>query len=353
MRIATFNAGLATGVLPHVTERLPHVVAALAALDVDVLFVQEFWLDAHFHELVAALPHLHAFRAPPANPARHGACTAEELAPLAACVEKSCPGLTGEALAQCVIRSCARVALGISPDCLSCITSHPVGSFAEIVAPCIGAEVTTGRHTGTPGPREAGYYAPAGMVAYGGSFGTGLLAKRPLLDRDVLVFEATLNARSALYARIENIENIESADDPRDTHLFATHLSPGIVDEQHAQIDALLAWIEEKTQPTDRTVIVGDLNTGPRIAPHVSAHNRALYQRFLDAGFTNPYTASRCTFCHGSLSSGAHGEGGWLLDHVLLRGFGAARAERVLDRPLTLGRTRTTLSDHCGVLVQC
>ncbi len=334
MRIATFNAGLAPGYLPYVTERVPHVIAALSSLEVDILFVQEFWLERHFEELVSATPHLpHAFRPPPTAPPRNGVCGRQELAPLARCVEGSCRDLHGEALARCVVRNCARAALEVSPECLSCITSHPFGSYTEIVEPCIGEALS-------PTPRGS---STAGLVAYGGSFGTALLSNRPLEDRDVLVFESTVNARAALYARVGSL------------HVFATHLSPGILHEQDRQIDQLLPWIESKCGPGDRVVLVGDLNTGPTIPPHITSHNGELYRRLLiEAGFENPYAKSgaRCTFCHGSLTSGVHGDPGWLLDHVLCRGFSAQRAERILDGPLTAGSLRTTLSDHCGILVQ-
>jgi hypothetical protein len=80
---------------------------------------------------------------------------------------------------------------------------------------------------------------------------------------------------------------------------------------------------------------------------------------FEEAGFRNPYTAmpdASATFCDGSFSSAGHGTSGWLLDHVLLRGFPEqASGKRLLDEPLTIEaggrRVRTTYSDHCGVLV--
>lgn len=334
MRIATFNAGLAPGYLPYVTERVPHVVAALASLEVDLLFVQEFWIDAHFDQLIATTPHLpHVFRATSAEPSRHGTCTREELVPLARCVEKNCRGLHGEALGRCVLHSCAHTAIGVSAECLSCLATHPVGTFEEIVAPCIGDGATTTT------PRSS----DGGLIAYGGSFGTGLLSNLPLEDRDVLVFESTVNARCALYARVGT------------THVFATHLSPGIVHEQQQQINQVLAWMVAKCGGGDRVVLLGDLNTGPRVPPHVTSCNGELYRRFVDAGFDNPYAhdGARCTLCHGSLSRGSHGDSGWLLDHVLLRGFGGARAERILDSPLALGTVRMTLSDHCGIFVDC
>lgn len=328
-RAATFNAGLAVGLLPWPTERLPHVVGALAELDVDLLFVQEFWLEPHWDELVraAARSFPHSFRAPPTQPAVKGACSEEELEPLVACARAHCDGRAGDELGRCVVRSCAATAASMSTACLNCVVSHPVGTLEEILAPCIGS----GAKEATP-PR-----APtAGMVAYGGSFGTGLLARTPLLDRDAITFEASVNARGALYARL--------ADPP--LHVFATHLSPGIHDEQAAQIDRLLAWVDEKAGAAP-AMLLGDLNTGPDASP-------SLYRRFEAAGFVDPYRAG-CTYCHGALGHGRAGESGWILDHVLFRGVdGDLRANRILDDELVIDvrgtRVRTTYSDHFGVV---
>src|SRR3954469_24935037 len=94
-RVATFNAGLAVGVLPYTTQRLPRVVEALASLDVDLLFVQEFWLDTHWQALCDAvrskLPYV--FRPKPVSPPHGAVCTKEQLAPLVACAKKHCAGL--------------------------------------------------------------------------------------------------------------------------------------------------------------------------------------------------------------------------------------------------------------------
>jgi len=357
-RIATFNAGLAVGVLPHALERLPHVVSALATLDVELFFVQEVWLDPHWEQLreAASARFPHSFRAAPAQPARHGVCSKEEVEPLVACARAHCNGLKSEELARCVIQRCSRAAATLSPECLNCVASNPLGSLDEIIAPCVasaeegkaaaggrGASGSSGRHS---------YYGVPGLVAYGGSFGTGLLSAVPLLDRDELVYESTLNARGALYARVE-------AAGLGEVHVFATHLSPGPYDEQRPQVERLLAWVEAKAGPRGRAVIVGDLNTGPSLHGGGRTHSSGLYGMFEEAGFRNPYTAmpdASATFCDGSFSSAGHGTSGWLLDHVLLRGFPEqASGKRLLDEPLTIEaggrRVRTTYSDHCGVLV--
>ncbi|HEY8077047.1 MAG TPA: endonuclease/exonuclease/phosphatase family protein [Labilithrix sp.] len=322
MRVATYNAGLAVGVLPNATARLPLVIDALAALDLDLLFVQEFWLEPHWERLRTALePKLpHAFRpAPIAPPAR--ACREADVRPFVDCAITHCDGLRDEPLARCVVSHCATVGLSLPGPCVSCLAAHPVGTIDEIVARCLGEE--------SP---EA---TASGLMAYGGSFGTGLLAREPLEDRDVLVYESTVNARSALHARAFGL------------HVFATHLSPG--GAEHApQVDRLLAWIDEKARG-EPSILLGDLNTTP---------GSSLFARILRAGFRDD-AVSRATYTHDGLSTGRASESGWKLDHVLVRGVDRpVRAERILDAPVTIAvqtdkgprRVATTLSDHFGVL---
>jgi endonuclease/exonuclease/phosphatase family metal-dependent hydrolase len=216
----------------------------------------------------------------------------------------------------------------MSADCINCVVSHPVGSLDEILSPCTG-EAGARRAPNVEAPTSA--YGPAGLVAYGGSLGIGFVARVPLEEPDVIVYaESTLNARGAVYARVSGV------------HVFGTHLSPGIVHEQEAQIDRLFEWIAEKAGATAPTIVLGDLNTGPNATP-------SLYRRFVDAGFVNPYPQGR-----DALGTYGHGRSGWILDHVLFRNIhGRASAERILDEPLVLEvggrRVRTTYSDHCGV----
>lgn len=202
LRVATFNAGLAVGVLPFSNERLPHVVAALVGLETDLLFVQEFWLDEHWSALrrAAATKFAHAFRPPKVAPARGAVCTKEELAPLVACAEKHCAGLRDEALARCVIAHCAAEGFALPADCLNCMASSPTGDLHQIVARCVGERAT-------PLRADANDALPAradGLIAYGGSFGTGLLSRMPLSSPDVLAFYATVNARGAVHTAIDD-----------------------------------------------------------------------------------------------------------------------------------------------------
>src|SRR5512142_3079363 len=127
----------------------------------------------------------HAFRpAPIAPPAR--ACREEQVRPFVDCAIAHCDGLSNEALAQCVVSRCAPVALSLSAPCLNCLASDPHGTLDAIVARCLGEESPAS--------------SASGLIAYGGSFGTGLLSRAPLEDRDTIVFESTVNARGALHA---------------------------------------------------------------------------------------------------------------------------------------------------------
>lgn len=332
LRLATFNAGLAVGVLPRVTERLPHVIAALAALDVDVLFVQEFWLDAHWDELKLRLQSRlpHAVR-PAALNSKRGRCTAEQLSALRACADAHCAGLRDEALARCVVKHCTSVALALPVDCLNCIATHPSGTLQQIFERCM-AEAEP------PGPGAAQASSQGGLIAYGGSFGTGLFTRYTPLETDTVTFEATLNARGAIWVLLD-VPGLGRI------HVFAAHLSPG-GQEQQPQVERLLTWIEEKAG-SESALLLGDLNLTPA---------SALFTKINRAGFREPGLLDlRGTYSREGLLNGRFGESGWRLDHVLLRAPNLSlNTERILDEGIVLGVNpggeASTLSDHAGLL---
>jgi len=313
-RVATYNAGLAVGVLPLVTQRLPHVKQALAALDLDLLFVQEVWLERHWHELREALADRwpHAVR-PPAVGAP-GGCLADDLAPFLECARTSCDGLRDEALARCVVASCAPVGLGLPAPCLNCMAADPSGTLDEIAARCLGRPA--GEDTG-------------GLLAYGGSLGTALLARERLVAADRIVYASTVNARGALYGRVGG------------WHVFATHFSPGGA-EQAPQVARLVDWIGEKAGD-EPALVLGDLNF---------TSGSALFRQLERAGFREPDELDgRGTYTAVGLGTGRL-DAPWRIDHVLTRGARArVRSERVLDEAVRLdGGVVTTLSDHFGVV---
>jgi endonuclease/exonuclease/phosphatase family metal-dependent hydrolase len=336
-RAATFNAGLAVGMLPNATERLPHVIEALAALDVDLLFVQEFWLDRHWQALESALrPRLPVALRLKAVAGAGQPCTLAQLAPLKSCAEAHCGGLRDEALARCVIQRCAAIGLQLPSDCLNCIASNPEGSLDDILGRCTAA-VDPPAELGDAGARER---TGGELIAYGGSFGTGLLLKEQPLAKASIVFESTINARGATYARIANAVGAEPL------HVFAAHLSPGGT-EQGPQVTQLLEFIDDKAG-TAPALLLGDLNLTP---------GSALFERLTRSGFREGNVlGDRGTYSGEGLESGRFGTSAWRLDHALLRGTDAELVtKRILDDPVLLdagGRpTRSTLSDHAGLLV--
>jgi endonuclease/exonuclease/phosphatase family metal-dependent hydrolase len=304
VRVATFNAGLAVGYLPNVRERLPHVVEALSALEVDLLFVQELWLDEHWGQLTGALAKRlpHAFR-PPHVVVASGGCTKEQLAPFIACANKHCAGLRDEALARCVVRHCATYGLTLAPSCINCMTQNITGSLEEMTSRCSG-EATDGTQ------------AP---IAYGGSFGTGLLSRAPLENVDTLTYRSSINARGAMYAHTLGL------------HIFATHFSPGGLgdSEQMPQFDAFVEFAADRRGPA---VLLGDLNT---------SSGSPLFAKLVRAGFREPDKLDTRPTCYSSR-----------IDHVLVRDVDATvTTQRILDERITLpDGERTTLSDHYGVL---
>jgi endonuclease/exonuclease/phosphatase family metal-dependent hydrolase len=337
-RVVTFNAGLAVGVLPLATQRLPLVIDALAAVEADLLFVQEFWLPLHWHQLVSALSATlpHHLRPEPLMPASAGVCSEQAVRPLLQCGRTHCAGLTDEALAQCVVARCSSVALALPGECLNCVASNPSGTLDEIVGRCVRP------HAGSPPSPRVGRGGYGTLMAYGGSFGTGLLSRYPLEAQASIVFQSTINARGAVHAQLAIGAQLR-------LHVFAVHLSPG-GSEQGPQVDQLLAWIDEKVQAGRPTLLLGDLNTTP---------GSVLFSRLEAAGFRAVDPTDTCsTFEHDGLGTGVVRDSGWRLDHVLVRDLNVPmRSRRVLDDVVSLrtasGETVcTTLSDHFAVLAE-
>ncbi|HEY6559949.1 MAG TPA: endonuclease/exonuclease/phosphatase family protein [Polyangiaceae bacterium] len=356
MRVATYNAGLAVGVLPHAAERAAPVVQALAALPADLICVQEVWLESHWRELAdAAAPRLlHALR-PPAARQSITRCTDMEARPVLRCVQRHC-GATSEAgLAPCAVRHCGHLVTSLSSGCTECLTRDPLRSLAKVTTECAPA----GLHL--PAARARG----GATYVYGGSYGIGLLTSLDVVEEDFLRFESEQLARGVLYARLRP----KSA--TTDLHVFCTHLTAdsrsvayparaGSWKSEHArQVRELRVWIGQKAGTTAPVLLIGDLNTGPALAAtRVGARVPEQYASFAELGFFNPYldgpNAARCSFCSANTLNGGRGPGGSLIDHILVRGpLRALGIERVLDDPLELlvggERLSSHLSDHFGL----
>jgi endonuclease/exonuclease/phosphatase family metal-dependent hydrolase len=342
-RIATFNTGLAEGYVPLASERLPLVAEAIADLDADVVFLQEVWASeaaAEIREATSTSFPEAVFPEPvPDTEMGTPACTAEGLADLEACIAANCGDASADELVDCVLSNCGAQFGGLDEQCQSCIAANVGKTVEEAVASC-----TAGSST----------------FAYGGSVGLGLLSKLPIVDTDVFVLDSSLNRRAVLHALVD-------AGDLGQIHIFGTHLSAVFSDvpypgdgtweqEQAAQIEDLLAYIDTRVEPADPIVLLGDFNTGPA-GELFSAEVPANYEVLVQAVDTNTYVetdGARCTFCGDNPLLGD--DTAVVIDHVFTRGIDAAlEANRILDEPLEIDvdgdDVTTTLSDHYGVLL--
>ena len=360
LRVATYNAGLAVGVLKYADERASMVAQSLAQEDVDLLCVQEFWLEDHWRMLVKAtekkLPSTH--RLPPEK--MGGKCDEAEVAPLASCAVASCKQAAAHEIAMCLLGSCGGELTKISAECFQCLAANPRGKPEEIVRACVAPP-----QKAAPAGSRGGASARGGTEAfrvYSGSTGTGILTNAEILERDALPLPSVLDRRAVLYARL--------ATPIGELHAFCTHLTANLAGvphpgkaswrrDQSAQIDALLAFVEKKAAGRP-ALILGDLNTGPAIAPAISPSLPDHYARLVQSGFLNPYAAQRdvqCTYCFDNPLEGGRGTRGVLIDHVLLRNFeGQVLTGAQIMRPLVTVQpagkpVRIGLSDHYGVSV--
>lgn len=330
--VATFNAGLARGWVKYADARRPAIHEALARAEVDLLCVQEYWATEDYVALLKAtskrLPVQHRATARRSQ----GACTPQTLASIERCAMDACSD-RDQALVSCVTERCKESARGASRACMQCLAGRAVAG-KELAGCAEDLAVPT---------REI---LPAGGVA--------LLSAQPIAARDVLTLASPLLDRLVLYARLD--------DTPLGTvDVFCTHLTtplpvdlPGMAPAiNRHQVESLLAFVESK-MPPGVTLVLGDLNNGPAIGQAIRGHYPSHYALLPEAGFVNPHASSHgvaCTRCDANPLVGGRGDGGVLIDHVLVKGHtGSARATRWLDEPtVPVGAVQVPPSDHYGV----
>lgn len=344
LRVGTYNAGLAPGYVPLSAERAPATIEAIAGLPVDVACVQEVWTAENAAALVAATNERWPNQIIPAPqprslPGSGPACTATDLAPLSTCVASACVGFPSNELAGCAVAQCETELFDLPSACSTCLATNIGASFEQIQTTC----------TTTPGTE----------FAFGGSFGLSLLSNVPIIDQDVLVLESSFNRRAVIYAHVDG-PNL-------DAHIFCTHLTPIFDDlpypgtgswelEQRAQIEALIAFVDSKTLPEDRVVLLGDLNTGPGfgdIAPEAETNYAVLLSRFPNNPYIEDTEVPLCTFCPDNPLV-ADDDSPVIIDHILMRNLDSDEsAERILVGEIQVDvdgtPVTTALSDHYGI----
>jgi endonuclease/exonuclease/phosphatase family metal-dependent hydrolase len=337
----TYNAGLAVGFVPGASTRGADTAAAVAALDADVVCLQEVWLPADVAAFEAAaasaFPHVY-FPTPAPVVDIEPACDDGELDTLLQCFEDNCVDVCIDDQAECLLSSCALPFAGLPPDCGGCVQANVGGTPDTVREAC---ESSTVRY------------------AYGGSFGTGLLSKFPLIDPGHEDFESTTNRRGVIHAVLD----APGADlDVWCTHLAAdlspipyTGASASWAAEQADQIVGSMEIIDAAAFDGD-VVWLGDFNTGPDI-PGGEEELPENYDLIVGAGFVDPYVEQDqpCTFCADNPIVTSTGDSR-TIDHVFVRGSDAGfGASRVMDQPVEIDHCDTpgpgAHSDHYGVRV--
>ncbi len=339
----TYNLGLARNFVPFAAERFADVIAAVAALDADVVCLQEVWEDDDVAALLAAtadaFPHARTFETSE-DPDAGASCTAEETDPLLACVEEFCSET--DDLTGCVLGNCGAEFGGVSQPCATCLAAHISEPIDDIVAACL---------TG------------GGQLLFGGRNGLVILSRLPLGDGDHMALDSFFTQRAVLWQEVVT--------DAGNVHVFCTHLNAALEEveyggafesweaEQAHQADQVLTWIEDRAGDNPDRVLLGDMNAGPAAPPEITGEFEETYAKFTDAGYSSPYLAQPsppCTWCADNPLTGS--ETSRVIDHVLLHGAPAAgetEAQRILTETITVdgvdGPEDVPLSDHYGVAV--
>lgn len=345
----TYNVGLARGFVPQAEARVQPVADAIAKSPADVMCLQEVWLfqddqgawstgqiDTLVDEASQNFPSSY-FEVTELG--ESVSCSQEDAEPLETCVRANCDGVPADDLSSCTLENCGDEFNGLPGPCQECVIGQIGGTLDEILAACTGDG--------------------ASEFSYNGHNGLLLLSRHELRDTEITSFESSIVQRSALHA-------VVTVPDFGDVDLYCTHLAadlsgveyPGdafasFEEEQAAQIDALLAWVDQ-TATTGNVVVMGDMNTGPAKG-ELQAELASNYQKFVDAAYDSPYLSQaspECTFC--GTNTLVDGDSNVGIDHVFLdftMAYGLVDAMRVYDETTSIGGEELHLSDHFGVRV--
>ena len=342
----TYNTGLAQGYVSYYTERLPEVIAAVAASEEDILCLQEVWKDEDVAAIIEAAEANYPYSYWEQTQQEFGAvCSDGEEVDIFACADAQCGDVNPDNLADCVLAFCSAEFLSLSPECRSCMVSNLGNTLEDIAATCAtGAD-------------------PSGLWSYDGRNGVLLLSKLPFTLTESEVLSSYLVKRIVLHARVQD-DTFGTLD------IYGTHLTADLgnappyagdaaswEEEQGDQIDAMLAWISERTGAGSSVVLMGDMNCGPE-KPGIQSEAPDNYQKFEAAGWTIPYTAMNnplCTFCSDNplVSDTSNNV---IIDHIMYKHVsenGESSPERIFDTEFTAvtddGEMDLPLSDHYGV----
>jgi endonuclease/exonuclease/phosphatase family metal-dependent hydrolase len=347
-RADTYNGGLGPGFMKLATPRIPAVAQGVAALDSDVLCLQEIWTveaaDAVAAALDAAGMDRWAEDTTGENETGKDVCTAEQIQPMVDCVAANCADVVGEDVTLCAVKKCqapAALLYLMAAPCLNCVLAQPGKQPDEIRSVCVDGNGASRLYSGR---------------------NSMILASRYIMThREALRLPSSGANRVALMATI-----VGYGDTP--IEVGCVHLSakgaipptePGFKDwdaERLAQFTMVSDRLKARANGRP-TLLLGDMN----IPADPTAE---LYAKALAMGFQDPAADAAPPFCSSCKDNLLKGDGtatgGSLIDHVLTRDLGSALhpvgASRFLDQPVTVighdgNPVVTHPSDHYGVRV--
>lgn len=344
--VSSYNAGLAKSFVRGAEERTGPTAGATGGIEADVVCLQEVWAP----EAVDAVKAASAGSFPdnyfmdPQPPPMDGAVSCEDGAidALITCANTQCAGLCSDDLVDCVFAQCPGDFLTLPKRCQECVMAE------------VGDEPDAIQATCEANPPD---------YAYDNSFGIGLLSRYPITSTEETVFESTTNRRGLIHAVLDGPNG---AIDAYCTHLSAVFSSipypkdeGSWIEEQAAQIDEMIGIVQADST-ADTVYVIGDMNTGPAVG-EVAAEVPGNYQKFVDAGWADPYAEQAdppCTFCGSNPLVGSDDRGDdVIIDHVFrVSAFeGTASSARILDAEIeteSCGEPITAAySDHYGITV--
>jgi endonuclease/exonuclease/phosphatase family metal-dependent hydrolase len=352
--LATWNVGLASGYVDHAAQRRPVVGDLLRTLDAEVVCLQEVWTAEDVEAIVAAVedlyPHHHQVQLvdDSVGPA---SCSETEADPLVGCVNSHCAGVAASEIATCVLTHCRLEFDALGDPCTTCVVANIGKEVDEIIGLC-----------------KAG----SARFTYGGANGLLLLSRLPLSNTSHLKLDSTNTQRSALAATVTMARLGDVA--VLCTHLAADLSASGLAytgphaswaAENRAQAEAVLAFAKDYARsltPVDRTVILGDLNSGPARPPVLAAElPEAAFGVFTAAGFLafpSAIEPETCTFCADNLHIDDAAPS-VQIDHILFDAFPTEAIAPAVSRigveaveVVSGGRpVQTHPSDHFGVRI--
>lgn len=354
LRVTTYNAGLLPNFVPLADERVIPVAEAVAALDTDVLCLQEVWRPEDVADVTEALgatfPSIFVAPSRQKLAASAPVCAASDLEGVGSCIVNQCV-LAGIGILDCLVGSChdeLELLANSNPECAEAITAQ-VGRPADDIFAIQDILFNDEER--------------AGLFSFEGSPGIILAAKLPLNGIEVLDFfdASTTSRRVAVFATVtKNGVNHRVA---------CTHLQSnldGLIPytgqfgnwegEQRFQASTMINFAT-RISGNDPQYLAGDFNcsTGNG-ATGVVGEFPGNCRLFTDAGYEDVAADSlSCTFCSSNTLNQANQSiiesRDVLIDHVFTRNtpYTGIAANRLLTQTVQIQRQQQNLSDHFAV----